>query len=1001
MMGKCFFSGFTLSVLLCTVAITAQAQLGFDLHIDKPEIYENRVLKAEQTPEKKIKFTKRLFQNLTTRYNYFFNANNKLNQVIAQAKAVHKDDYSQMLPFYNYSLDATAANAQLDSVIYKAQTGIVIHDLRNSWIDNLYMLWGASYYFQKQFDSAALMFQFINYAFAPKEKDGYYKYIGSRMDGSNAISIATSEDKSLLSKAFSTTPSRNDAFIWQIRTLIEMGQYTSAGSLIAALKNDPAFPERLKNSLEEVQAYWFYKQELWDSSARHLVHALDVATNSQEKARWEYLAAQLYEQQGNLAMAHELYQKAIAHATDPVMDVYARLNLVRTATGGEENYLDRNLADLLKMARREKFADYRDVIYYMAAQLELGRNDLAEAEKYLLKAAEYNNGNLSGSNAYLQIAHLSFRQKKYLQAAAFYDSVATDALPPTDAHLVNQRKAALAGIVTALKTIHYQDSLQKVAAMPEEERNAFITRTVKKMRKAQGLADENAPLTAGNSSPFGAPAANDLFAQPAKGEWYFYNSNLKTSGAVQFKQTWGNRPNADNWRRFAQVSKQLLTQVPNNTRPESDAQATAFAAEAALPTFEGFARLLPLTPEALQASNNAVNDALFSLGMDYLNRLEDYPSAIDAFERLRSRTATHPKMEALLFNLYFAYNKTGNIEEANTIKAILNKNYPASRWAAIATTGADPGAANEAAAAATKDYEAIYDMFIEGQFARAEAAKKRADSVYKTNYWQPQLLYIEAVYQVKQRNDSAAISTLQTLVAQNPATPLAAKAQNLINILGRRAQIEAELNNWQIKDRPNATVAQNRPAPPPLTQAQTAPEQADTASTAATLQKNTTVQNTGKTPVKTVPSPLMTADSLANKTVAVSKKNTSVYTFEPSLNHYAVIVLNKVDAVFTNEAKNAFNRYNQEKYYSQPLSSQLMDLDTTHKLLLIGGFVNAQMALDYVQQAQQLAPHEIIPWLKPEKYSFTIISPSNLEVLQKLQNLSQYQKFLEDQLRPK
>ena len=29
------------------------------------------------------------------------------------------------------------------------------------------------------------MFQFINYSFAEKEKDGYYKYIGSRLDGNN------------------------------------------------------------------------------------------------------------------------------------------------------------------------------------------------------------------------------------------------------------------------------------------------------------------------------------------------------------------------------------------------------------------------------------------------------------------------------------------------------------------------------------------------------------------------------------------------------------------------------------------------------------------------------------------------------------------------------------------------------------------------------------------------------------------------------------------------
>ena len=69
-----------------------------------------------------------------------------------------------------------------------------MHDLRNDWIDDMYLLWGASYFLQEEFDSAYRMFQFINYAFAEKEKDGYYRYIGSRLDGNNAQNIATKEE---------------------------------------------------------------------------------------------------------------------------------------------------------------------------------------------------------------------------------------------------------------------------------------------------------------------------------------------------------------------------------------------------------------------------------------------------------------------------------------------------------------------------------------------------------------------------------------------------------------------------------------------------------------------------------------------------------------------------------------------------------------------------------------------------------------------------------------
>src|SRR5690606_967175 len=198
----------------CVCSSSSLGQLGISFDIKKPKPYEDRVLRAEKSDQKKFNVPRRFLQNTVTHYNFFFNANNKLNEVLEQAKAVHQDDYSQLISFYNYDLDATAANTiQLDSIIIKSQTGIVLHDLRNDWIDNLYLLWGAAYYMRKDFDSANRTFQFINYAFAEKEKDGYYKYIGSRMDGNEATQISTEEDRNVKDRLFSQPPSRNDAFI--------------------------------------------------------------------------------------------------------------------------------------------------------------------------------------------------------------------------------------------------------------------------------------------------------------------------------------------------------------------------------------------------------------------------------------------------------------------------------------------------------------------------------------------------------------------------------------------------------------------------------------------------------------------------------------------------------------------------------------------------------------------------------------------------------------------
>ncbi len=74
-----------------------------------------------------------------------------------------------------------------------------------------------------------------------------------------------------------------------------------------------------------------------------------------------------------------------------------------------ENYIEKNIATLVKMAKRDKYQDYRDIIYYMAAQMELERNNTDGALALLLKSTKYTSNNPSQRNkAFLQLAELSF-----------------------------------------------------------------------------------------------------------------------------------------------------------------------------------------------------------------------------------------------------------------------------------------------------------------------------------------------------------------------------------------------------------------------------------------------------------------------------------------------------------------------------------------------------------------------------------------------------------------
>ena len=973
-----------LFVVLCHVTGDCFAQQGISFQLVKPKEFDNRVLRSEKSDKGKFGFPKRFIQNTITHYNYVFNANNKLNDVLYRAKQSFKDDYSKLLPFYNYTLDATAADSvQLDSINYKSQTGLALHDLRNDWADNLYLMWGITYYLKQDFDSAYMMFQFINYAFAKKEKDGYYLNIGSKQDGNNAFSVSTKESTSIPSKVFSEPPSRNDAFIWQIRNFLAQDLYAEAASLIVTLKNDPVFPKRLRNDLDEVQAYWFYKQKMWDSSAAHLVKALSNATNNQEMARWEYLAAQMFELAGNYKQAESYYSEAIAHTTDPILDIYARLFMIRDNKDGGGNYVEKNIAALTKMAKRDKYQDYRDIIYFMAAQMEIEKGDIDAAFPLLMKSTRYTSNDPSLRNkAFLQLAELSFAKKQFRQSYNFYDSLQMGDPALHDPEAILNRKKLAGEIATSVEIIERQDSLQRIANMPEEERKDFVRKLAKRLRWEQGLKDDGSAGAANNPLST-TTTTTPLFGNDAKGEWYFYNKAARQRGLTEFKAKWGNRPNQDNWRRSAAVGA-----LVKNVSPGANDPVVMMMNRPAEPngpaeiTFDALYDKLPLTPELLKKSNDSLQTAMFHLGISYIQGLEDCPTGTTTFEDLRVKFPEYPKMDEVLFNLYYCYNKNGEAAKADAIKRLMNEKYANSNFTTIVTTGKNPQSktANDDV---TKMYESIYDLFIEGKFDEAIAKKKMADSTYSNNYWTPQLLYIEAVYYIKQRQDSAAIRELNNIINNFPQSPLAAKATTMKDVLSRRAQIEQELRDLVI----------NRPAPDTVRKI---PVQG-----AVVVNNNKQV---GKDTFTTGVKPQVQQPPVAiNKPPAVldtaGKKPTqpppTTYSSTPDAPHFVVIVLNKVDAVFVNEAKNAFAGYNRDTYFNKQMNAELVDVDADNRLLLISPFKNAQEALDYVERTRPVTATQIVPWLKGGKYYYSIITAQNLEVLKNSKDVDKYKQFLD------
>lgn len=965
------------------------AQAGYDLTLKKPAPFESKTLASEKSTSTKNTVLRRFVQGTVTHYNYYFNAHQKILQVLDRARHMHKDDLTQLITFYGYSLSETATDkVELDSVVYKCTAGIVLHDLRNGWVDNLYLLMGEAFLLNRKFDSADHILEFLNYHFYVKEEGDYHIAIGTGSQARDGqISIVNPESHSIAHQAFNRPPSRNDGLIWQIRSYTEQGKYAQAAGLISLLRTDPLFPERLRPALCEQEAYWFYQQEAWDSTAVYLERALPNAASNQDEARWEYLLAQLYEMTGKPALASEWYGKATELSTDPRIDIYGRLYRALLAQGNNKQTIPQTIAALLRLADKDRFAPFRDILFLSAARLALQVPDTTQAMGFLDQSARAGHGPVR-NQAFLMMSELGKAKGDYKVVARSYDSLnLADPELKDRATQLRKDKALYDQVLVSILKIEREDSLQRIAAMSETERTAFVRGVLHQLLKAQGLKEENAGFMGG--APRDSLSGNDLFGTGAPGgEWYFYNQGIRSSGSQDFNVHWGSRPNVDNWRRQSAIANSLGGLQRQTTTEES--LGTKKTPEKPLVlTMEALMADIPLNPKALEASNDTVAYHLYRLGGLYKNEVGDDRAAVKALETLYGRYPTY-QTESTLYDLYVCWHLLGDEVKANYYLNLLHQRYPNGKAASrmSAAPSKDPMAAE-----ATARYKGIYDQFIAGNYDSALAEKQAADSVWGKKYWTPQLMYIQGVYYAHERQDTLAVKTLNDLQSQFPKDPVAPRAKLLVDVIRRRPMIETYLRNLKITRYKEdslhidttAAVAAVKPPPPPE---KTQPD----LRRALVNRQDSMLRIPGDTAGLMRPG-LLTTNA---PTHGLHSDN---YLWDPASPHVVLVVMTQVATMYANEAKNAFDRYNQAVHYQENIGIDTVNLQPGINILKLGPFKSIIEALDYQQDIRKNAPKQIVPWLSADKYRFMVISLDNLDVLRSKKNLMEYANFIDSYLK--
>ena len=974
----------------------AQPNTTIDLEKDKPELYKTRLLKSEKTTEGKLKWNKKFYNNLVSKFNYNFNATNRLNEVIAKAKLQNKDDYTKLLNFYNYTLDATSGvKGELDSVIYKCNSGILLHDLRSDWVDDLYLLLGKAYLYRKNFDSAYRVFQYINYIYAPKD-DGYDIPIGSNASNNDGVfTVATNEKTSLVKKLTKYPLRRNDCLLWMVRNYTEQKQLSEASGLVSILQNDPVFPKRLQTRLYENIAYLRYNEQAYDSSARYLLKAINNAEDRGEKARWYYLIGQMLNITHKDSASVAAFNNSIKYSVDPYMEVYARLNIVKIAAGNKkENSLNANLDELYKMAKRDKYAGYRDIIYYATGTLQIQQKEFKNADRDLLKSVKFSNDNPEQKQkSFLLLADVNYDNKKFVKASEYYDSVVVEKLTlQEDKDRVLARKTALKDIVQELANIHLQDSLQELSKLPTEDRLKAVKKLYKRLKKEQGQKDDSGDIDYGGSVDNTSTAPTLVFSSDAAGksEFYFNSNSQKATGLKDFKLKWGSRPNVDNWRRQSATDQMTTNKgnsgnpgnpfsapnammsdvdvdVPGTAAPEKEKNDSSFL------TFEGMLLNIPVTKAKKDTSDTKLVRSLLNNGNTFQEKLEEYPTAIDQYEDIFKRFKEPAYEIEAWYNLANAYRKINKIRQADSVMALMNKKYTAKAIDSVAQLkNARPGLKN-----ATLVYEDIYQLFYNENYGKAVATKAKADSIFGKKYWTPQLLFIESVYYIKQREDSTAIAKLTVIADSLPKSDLTDKAKKMIEVLKRRPSIERYLKKLQI------VVPED-----PLSKRVILTEQG----TYRLPSRHDADSIIMHTPITFSQLPKFTATKLSRNFYL------SLFGFDYTLadTNYVVIAMYHQDMVYVNEAKKAFAAHNSDRNnVLKVLTTYTSNYSSDTNFIVMMPFLNTTQAFDYIAKKKPMAG-KISPVLKPGTFDMFIISKGNYDILQKKKNLPVYFDFIKE-----
>jgi hypothetical protein len=718
----------------------------------------------------KDRWLNRRYHEVTARFNPLYNGQVAYAEALALAQEAQHDDFTQLIPVDDWTKVKTGTPGEVKAkrAVEKAAKTIQEHS----------MVFKGKQANPAVFDAYLLM---------------------ARAQMLMGLDAPASEALSTVARLSTSPEQQVEAELERAELLARQSNSALAEPLMFELERK-GVPKKWLYQVDRVRGRMAIAEQDWVGAADAMGRAAAKAPRAHQRARYAFLAGQLYERALEPERARRMYEACLkAQPASYAMLLEAQLRRSMNGGGINPTKLYKELRELL---REPKNADFADRIYFALGDLALQWDDRDEAYAYFQRsfAAGKPERPLVQGLAYARHGALALERRAYERAQVDFDS-ASVLLPKSYAGRDGFVKKAqtLSVLVEALNRAQLADSLVLLAGRDPAAVRVMVEKYVAGLRKADQEAAERARREEELAELRAASAELDA-AAPSAGAgtaagWAVYAPALRAKGAAAFRQRFGERPNVDNWRLRSRSSQWFAAtaaakdaeQTDQAEQIGQDGQPAALKKPAVDPRYdvEAYLSKVPFQVSARDSVRDAACLAWSEVAAAYRDGMQDPQEAIKAYRRALRTCPSSPDALRWLYGVYRLHVSANEAPQAESAKKELLERYPDSEAAALVQ-----GKALKTLEVAPNASPA----FLALHAAVDQRSWKEALKIHQAQEWsaaeRPQADFLKAMAVGGRDGRNAYSDALRALIAAHPSTPQAAQAQTYLTALAEGSDMD-------------------------------------------------------------------------------------------------------------------------------------------------------------------------------------------------------------------